>query len=257
MIDERRTYSPVRGGRWLARRCGTADPAVRMFCFPHAGGGGAAFNSWAGLLPPQVELSTVRFPGRENRLAEPLLDDPGILLERLEAVLAPLLDRPFVLLGHCSGSVLAFELARRLRAVGGAAPAMLVVSSSEAPRLRTVTDPLHQLPRDELLRRVIEFGGMAAAVLDDPDLMRIFERVLRADYRVVESVVHAAEPPLDVPITVIGGRNDTFVGCDELVAWSSETVRGFALHLLEAGHFVLDAAGPVVGNLLQGLVEPA
>ncbi|NUT50830.1 MAG: thioesterase [Saccharothrix sp.] len=240
--------------RWLARPRRVAEPRLRLVCVPHVGGGGAAFNAWADLLPDDVELCAVRFPGRENRLAEPLLDDPQVLLDRLRAALAPVFDRPFVLLGHCSGSVLAFELARRLRAAGEPAPAGLVLSSAEAPGLRPVTY-LHRLDRDALLRRVVDFGGMAAAVLGDPDLMALFERIIRADYRVVETVRYGDEPPLDVPITVIGGRHDEFVSAAAMAAWSAQTTREFSFHLIDAGHFVLDDAGPLVGSLVADPVS--
>jgi medium-chain acyl-[acyl-carrier-protein] hydrolase len=230
-----------------------ADPRLRLVCVPHVGGGGATFNAWADLLPDDVELCTVRFPGRENRLGEPLVDDPLVLLDRLRAALTQVFDRPFVLLGHCSGSVIAFELARRLRAAGDPTPAGLVLSSAEAPGLRPTTH-LHRLERDALLRRVVDFGGMAAAVLDDPDLMALFERIIRADYRVVETVRYGDELPLDVPITVIGGRRDEFVSASAMAAWSAQTTREFAFHLIDAGHFVLHDAGPLVGSLVRNPV---
>ncbi|MBX7266532.1 thioesterase [Micromonospora sp. Llam7] len=239
--------------RWLARPRKVADPRLRLICVPHIGAGGAAFNSWVERLPADVELCAVRFPGRENRLGEPLVDDLGALVDGLLPALAPLLDRPFVLLGHCSGSVIAFELARRLRAGGGATPAMLVVSSSEAPRLRPPSE-LHLLGREELLRRVVEFGGMPKEVLDDPDLLPLLERIFRADYRVVERVRYEPAPPLDVPITVIGGRRDGFVRAADMAAWSAETTRDFAFHLIDAEHFILREAGELVGTLVRNLM---
>jgi medium-chain acyl-[acyl-carrier-protein] hydrolase len=226
-----------------------------MFCFPHVGAGGAAFNTWLDLVPAEVELCAIRLPGRENRLREPLLDDWRELFESLEPVLTPLFDLPFVLLGHCSGSVLAYELARRLQAAGGARPAMLILSSTDGPSVRRIDDPLHLLPRREMLSRVVEFGGMARQVLDDPELMEIFERILRADYRVIERLEYSAGPPLDVPITVVGGRHDEFVSCRGMAAWSAETTTEFSLHLLDAGHYILGEAGELVAQVMRRLVE--
>jgi surfactin synthase thioesterase subunit len=231
-----------------------ADPRLRVVCIPHIGGGGASFNSWVDRLPPYAELCAVRFPGRENRIGEALVDDPIVLLDGLQRALMPALDRPFILLGHCSGSVIAFDLARRLRAAGEAQPAMLIVSSTEAPSMRTIEN-LHLLPRDELLTRVVEFGGMAKEVLDDADLMTMFERIIRADYRVVELTRYTAQPPLDIPITVIGGRHDEYVDCAALAAWSAETTREFSLHLLDAGHFILSDAAGVVSTVVRNVME--
>lgn len=246
---------PVRAGRWIARPRSAVDTALRVFCFPHVGAGGAAFNSWLDQLPPQVELCAVRLPGRENRLREPLVEDWRALLAELQPVIAAHLDLPFVVLGHCSGSVLAYELARRLRAGGAPAPAMVILSSTPGPRVRRIDDPLHALPSAELLKRVAEFGGMPGQVLGDPELMAIFERILRADYRVIEQLEYSPGPALDVPITVLGGRHDKFVSCEAMAAWSAETTKQFTLHLLDAGHYLINDAGGLVGGILRHLVE--
>jgi len=241
--------------RWIARPRPVADPALRVICFPHVGAGGAAFNSWLGRLPADVDLCVTRMPGRENRLREPLIDDWRVLFELLEPELTPLLDRPFVVLGHCSGSVLAYEFTRRLRAGRSPAPILLILSSAEAPALRRIDDPLHVMPEQDLIRRVIEYGGMAPEVLGDPGLMDLFGRILRADYRVIERLEYSAGPPLDVPITVIGGRRDEFVSGQAMAAWSAETTREFSLHLLDAGHYILSDAGGLVGDIVRQLVE--
>jgi surfactin synthase thioesterase subunit len=243
------------GSKWIARPRPPAEVKLRMFCFPHVGAGGAAFNSWLDRLPADVELCAIRLPGRENRLREPLLDDSLELFESLEPVLTPLLDVAYVLVGHCSGSVLAYELARRLSSAGAARPTMLILSSTDGPSVRRIDDPLHLLPRRELLSRVVEFGGMAREVLDDPDLMAIFERILRADYRVIERLEYSPGPPLDVPITVVGGRHDEFATCPGMAAWSAETTKEFSLHLLDAGHYILGEAGELVAHIARRLVE--
>jgi medium-chain acyl-[acyl-carrier-protein] hydrolase len=241
--------------RWIARPRPAVSPTLRVICFPHVGAGGAAFNSWLDRLPAGVELCVIRMPGRENRLREPLIDDWRVLFDLLEPELAPLLDRPFAVLGHCSGSVLAYELSRRLRAAESPEPILLVLSSTEAPAERKIDDPLHMLPDRELISRVIEYGGMASEVIDDPGLMEMFGRILRADYRVIERLEYSAGPPLDVPITVIGGRHDEFVSCQAMAAWSAETTREFSLHLLNAGHYILSDAGELVADIAAHLVE--
>jgi medium-chain acyl-[acyl-carrier-protein] hydrolase len=242
--------------RWIARPRPSANPKLRMFCFPHVGAGGAAFNSWLDQLPSDVELCAIRPPGRENRLREPLVDDWREFFDGLEPAVTPLLDLPFVLVGHCSGSVLAYEFARRLRAAGSAAPAMVVLSSTDGPRVRRIDEPpLHLLPRHELLTRVVEYGGMAKQVLDDPDLMDMFGRILRADYGLVERLEYSAGPPLDVPITVLGGRHDEFVSSSAMAAWSCETSKEFTLQLLDAGHYILTEAGALVADLVRRLME--
>ena len=49
--------------------------ALRLFCFPYAGGGATLFSPWAPALPPRVELVAVQPPGREGRLMETPIGD--------------------------------------------------------------------------------------------------------------------------------------------------------------------------------------
>jgi medium-chain acyl-[acyl-carrier-protein] hydrolase len=239
--------------KWLLRPRPVAEPRLRLLCFPHVGAGASVFNDWADQIPAESELCAVRYPGRENRLDEPPFDDLPSLLERLGAVLAPQLDRPFVLFGHCSGSIVAFELARWLRRRGLAQPDLLVVSSIEAPAVRIVDPPMHLMPTAELFARVAEFGGVAQEILADAEMLEMFEPILRSDYRLVEGAPYAVEPPLDVPITVIGGMRDRFVSFEAMAAWRWEAAERFSLHLLPTDHFVLAEAAGLVGCLLGDL----
>ncbi|UZJ30152.1 thioesterase domain-containing protein [Streptomyces endophytica] len=74
--------------RWL-RRLGPAPPAdgappaARVVCFPHAGGGAAAFRPLAKAVAAAAaeegagpyEVLAVRYPGRHDRLHEERLED--------------------------------------------------------------------------------------------------------------------------------------------------------------------------------------
>jgi len=241
--------------KWVVKPRPVTSPDVRVICFPHAGAGAAVFMGWVDQLPPTAELCAIRFPGRENRLDEPLIDDLPSLVDRLGAVLSPLLDRPFVLFGHCSGSLVAFELARWLRAHKRPQPDLLVVSSIEAPALHPVAAPLHQLPRDELIHQVAEFGGLPPQVLEDPEMRDMVEPALRSDTRMAESADYVEEPPLEVPITVIGGLRDHLVSLESMAAWRWETSCRFSLHMLPVGHFVLDPAVALMRHELRDLEE--
>jgi len=46
---------------------------IRLFCFPHAGGGYAAYRSWEMRLPREIEVVPICLPGREFRFGEPPL----------------------------------------------------------------------------------------------------------------------------------------------------------------------------------------
>ncbi len=43
---------------------------LRLFCFPHAGGGASAYKTWGDNLPEEIEVCAIQLPGREDRLGE-------------------------------------------------------------------------------------------------------------------------------------------------------------------------------------------
>ncbi|MFF0171323.1 thioesterase II family protein [Streptomyces prasinus] len=242
--------------RWIARPQRMANPELRVFCFPHAGGGAAAFAPWARRLLPGAELCAVRYPGRENRIDEPPFEDLQPLVDALEQAVTPLADRPFVFVGHCSGSIVALELARRIGERQGRLPAALFVSSIAGP-VRRSSESIHLLPREAFFERVAQYGGIDESVLGDPEVMDIFEPTLRADFRVAEEGMSGQTGPLDVPITAVGGLHDPFVTFEDLAAWRGETSAAFSLHRVEAGHFVLDQVMKQVVDALPNHLHQA
>src|SRR5262245_13516853 len=148
----------------------TGAARLRLLCFPHAGGGTALYRSWAGALPPGVELGIALLPGREARLHEPPIDRMDTLVASLLKDIAPYLDRPYALFGHSLGALVAFELARALRAAGAPAPRALLVSANPAPQLVHDDPPIHDLPEPLFLEEIRRYGGMPATVLQSPEL---------------------------------------------------------------------------------------
>src|SRR5688500_5923578 len=92
---------------WLACVRPRPRSAIRLFCFPHAGGGASGFHGWADALPGPVEVCPVQLPGRETRLREPAFTRLGPLVEALAGALRPYFDRPFAFFGHSLGALVA------------------------------------------------------------------------------------------------------------------------------------------------------
>jgi surfactin synthase thioesterase subunit len=123
-----------------------ADAKLRVFAFPYAGGGAAAYFRWRAQLPPGIDLVPVLLPGREGRIAEAPLGDMRLLVTEIADAVAPLADRPYALLGHSMGAWIALELARELRRRDERKPCALVATASPAPHRVLPGESLHALP---------------------------------------------------------------------------------------------------------------
>lgn len=220
-----------------------ADPAanLRLFCWPHAGGGASSYSAWRGKLPLGVELCAVQLPGRENRLAERPFERIESLVDAAALALGPYLDLPFALFGHSMGARIAFELARRLRDERGLVPLHLFVSGSRAPQVVRDEPELHRLEDAPFVAEVRRIGGMPDAVLADDELRALYLPILRADFTIVETYRYREGSPLACPITAFGGTADPRSTPDQLSGWALHTTSRLSVHMLPGDHFFVQS----------------
>ena len=169
----------VTPGTPLVRFSGDASAGFQLFCFPYAGGGAQIFRSWETLLPPDIGVTGVRLPGREQRFREPPIDTWPEAVEALADVFAREAGRqPYALFGHSLGARLAYELAHRLESDGHPPPGLLVVSACRAPGVPARWPPMHTMDGPALTNRLREMNGVPEEVLANPQIMALLDRVL-------------------------------------------------------------------------------
>lgn len=226
--------------RWFPFRSTRAEARLRLFCLPYAGGSAGVFRGWERELPAAVELWPVQPPGRERRLREPPFVRLDALVSALVEVLTPHLDRPFALLGHSLGGLVAFELTRRLRALRAPLPVHLLVSGSRAPHFPLPwSTPYHTLGDAELAERLRNLGGTPPEILEHEELMQLILPIVRADFEVLETYRFEPGEPLEVPLSAFGGRQDDGVPATTVEGWRAYTRGRWRWQLFDGGHFFL------------------
>ncbi|SFJ02369.1 Surfactin synthase thioesterase subunit [Streptosporangium canum] len=217
---------------------GRQAAALKLLCFPYAGGSADVFRGWSALTPSWLEPLAVPLPGRRERIFEPMpsdLDDlvAGLLVEGHLPT-----DEPYALLGISMGALIAFELARALmRADAHQGLRHFVAVSYPAPwRVRHMD--LHRMNDDEFITALRVIDATPPAVLENDELMRLIMPTLRADFAVAERWRHRPAPPLPVPVTVVHGDADAGCTTEDAAAWQQECgVDGFTMHTMAGGHF--------------------
>jgi surfactin synthase thioesterase subunit len=161
-----------------------------------------------------------------------------VLVAHVADALETVVNTPYALFGHSLGALVAFELARELRRRRLPSPARLLVSSRGAPQLPPRFSPIHHLPDAEFIERLASrYGPIPAAVLAEPELMRMFLPVLRSDMEILETYSYRAEPPLHLDISVFGGDSDAGVDKNSLSSWAEQVSTPVAVRMFPGDHF--------------------
>ncbi|GIF62814.1 thioesterase [Asanoa ishikariensis] len=233
--------------KWFPYRRGAGG--LELFAFPHAGAASTVFNDLREHLRLSgVALSAAVLPGHGRRLREtphrriePLLAEFDAMARR-DGYAAFMGD--YALLGHCSGALVAYEVAQLLVRAPCRNPRLLVVCGCLPPRVVFDTG-MGRLPTRELLAQTASMGGTDESLMADPDFIEMIERPLRADWELYDGYVFRPAPPLPVPILAIRGAEDENVDTTDLSVWQEQTREPLVTAELGAGHWALEAEGSV------------
>jgi medium-chain acyl-[acyl-carrier-protein] hydrolase len=140
------------------------------------------------------------------------------------------------------GSIIAYELARRLSKENGVIPEQLFVSGRQAPHLPNKFPPTYNLPEPDMLRELKRLNGTPREALESPEFMQLMLPILRADLEAIDTYVYSPGPALDCPITAFGGVRDPEVDREGLEGWREHTTNAFSLRMLPGDHFFLHSA---------------
>lgn len=214
---------------------------MRLFCFHYGGGSASIFKRWSKDLINEVELVAIQLPGREERFDEPLLDNIDVVINDLFLNFS-FYDKPFIFFGHSIGALIAFELARILRAKIQLQPQHLIASSAKAPQVPLKKTPIHKLDDIQFIEELRKYNGVPEYILQDNEIMSLFMPIMRADFRISETYIYHDQKPLDFPITALGGIGDNTFDLKDLAEWQKQTTNSFKQSILNGDHFFINAS---------------
>ncbi|WP_308165636.1 thioesterase II family protein [Nocardia noduli] len=221
-------------------------------CFPHAGGSASFFLPLSRAMPPEVEVLSVQYPGRQDRRNESPAGSIAALADSIADNMR-FSDKPLALFGHSMGAILAYEVTKRLSITKS--PIALFVSGRRAPS-RYRLEIAHTLSDEKLLEELKTLGGTDSRAFADNDIVRMILPVVRADYRAIETYFHEPGTEVSIPISAHIGDRDPRVTVDEASSWKRHTSSSFELHIHTGGHFYLTKhVDSIITHIQQKLSE--
>ncbi|MCE2595214.1 alpha/beta fold hydrolase [Motilimonas cestriensis] len=231
------------------------NPKLRLFCLSYAGGSSATYSPFADQLPNEVELVAVQLPGRGIRLSEAPYTNLSQLVVDLSKQMQPLLEVPYVVMGHSFGSRLGYELVQHFRMLQWPLPLHFIASGSKAPHYKNTDSPIHQLPEAAFIEKLRSFGGTPDEILNNADFMEMLLPMLRADFAMVETHQSEIRPALDCDLSMFGGVNDEGVPQDKLLDWQLHFSGHISETLFEGGHFFIETHKALVIKSVKEKVQ--
>lgn len=228
---------------WFEHLSRAKEPALRMFCFPYAGGSADVFRGWQRWFPERIDVCLVHLPGRGKNIKQPAFTRLIPLVKELADRIDHEIGIPYVLYGHSMGALISFELSRELLRRHGNGPEHLFVSGRVAPQWPP-DEITFNLPDDKFLDELKKLNGTPREVLENPELMQLFSNILRADFETVQTYEYHQGEPLPCPITVYGGLEDKDVPSESCHAWGKQTSAGYKVRMFHGDHFFIRNSRP-------------
>ncbi|WP_313738739.1 alpha/beta fold hydrolase [Pseudomonas sp.] len=231
---------------------------LNLLCLPYSGASAMVYARWRRKVPAWLNVHPVELPGRGARFGEALQTDMQALARHLAVEQRLAASKPYALLGHSLGALLAFELAHELQALGCPAPSALFACGTAAPTRREEYDGKDwREPKSDpqLIDELRQLQGTPEDVLANEELMGLTLPILRADFLLCGRYAYRQRPPLRCPLHVLAGDADRATQ-EQLLAWAQETLGPFDLKMFPGGHFFIHTEEDRVLDALTSRLQP-
>ncbi|CAH9050329.1 Thioesterase PikA5 [Pseudoalteromonas holothuriae] len=231
------------------------NPIIVMFAY--AGAGASVFYRWAKELD-QSSVILVQLPGREQRSGEAL---PDSLVQCATEIVENLCEHlpqssRCTFFGHSLGALMAYEVAYQhgQRAFNKSfSIEHIVLSGRGSPSSAPTLSLVHTLPRQEFWQAIVKEGGMVKEIMAIPEMLDLIEPVLRADLKLNCEYVWQPKVKLQIPLTVLGGSEDSHYHIDALHNWQEVTSCSVHVKEYQGDHFFISNHMAPIIELLKDL----
>jgi medium-chain acyl-[acyl-carrier-protein] hydrolase len=213
---------------------------VIIYGFPFAAGSQFSYNDFVKNSPAGITFKALDYAGRGRRLFEkPMTNIHDIVDDFLEK-LSKNLDTPYAFYGHSMGSLVAYLLTVEIQKNNLPMPQHLFLTGRGGACISERFRNAATMTQTEIINEILVMDGKIETLLQNPNLLNAYEKVLRADLIALEKYdyQHGSEQPLPVEATVIIGSQDLY-SPQQAQEWQREFSNPIDFYVMEGGHFFL------------------
>ncbi len=218
----------------------------KIIAIPFAGGNKYSFIPLQKKISSGFDWITLELPGRGSRIGEELLDDVDSMVDNLMSAISSQIENcNYILFGHSMGSLLGYELTKRIVARDLNTPSCLFFTGHGAPSFEGIEDIKSTLPENLFWERMEELGGLPKEILASKELLEMYYPIMKSDVRAIEEYVYKPmDTPFQIPVRILMGTEEIgegkgLVTMDGMHAWQDETSSECSFEILEGDHFFI------------------
>ncbi|MEI2406089.1 thioesterase II family protein [Niallia taxi] len=229
-----------------------------LYCIPNAGASSVMYLKWRKYLSEHIALQPLEISGKGERFKEPLLNSISDIVNDLYDQIKNKLDKsPYALFGYSMGSLVSFELYRKIKKNGHKLPIHFFASSFEAPQYIFRKLHTYNLPDPEFKKEVLKYNGFPKEFMNDESFLDYYLRILRSDFQAIETYKYKpSDGLLESNTTVFFGENDKTATYYKLEGWRYLTDKKFQIYRFSGDHFFIDDFLSEVVTIVNNTLYP-
>ncbi|QNU67643.1 thioesterase [Ruminiclostridium herbifermentans] len=230
---------------------------IKLFCLPHAGGSAAIYYKWKKYIDSNIEVTPLELAGRGRRISESFYESILSAVDGMYNTIKPIIrDCDYAFYGHSMGTIIAFELCRKIMDTNERQPLHLFVSGRYPPSIKRAERYLSRLPDNMFLEEICKLGGTSDELIKNKELCDIFVPILKADYRIIEEYKYIdCDKKFNYGITVFNGKADPEVFYNEVKEWEKHTLLQCPIYEFEGDHFFINDKIPEIAEIINSTID--
>ncbi len=211
------------------------------------------YTKWNKYLNHLIELQPLELTGRGIRYREPFYKDFKEVINDVFHQIKHFINySPYAIYGHSMGSLIAYNLCRRIEEANLEPPKHLFLSGRRAPDYKDPEDQtMSELADSEFLNEIFKKGGTSVEFIDNKEFIDIFLPIIRADYQIINSYHHCSiQQKVNCDLTVFYGNKDD-VTWSEMSEWRRFTNKDCKLLEYDGGHFFINDHGESIVEVMN------
>lgn len=230
------------------------DGKIKLLCIPHAGSSAMFYSNWEQHFGEEIQILPLQYPGRENRQHEAMYDSITDMARDFVEQCPEIFEGEFAIFGHCTGSIVGYEILRYVKEHYNKTPLLFIASSNSAP-IHPVIEKTKGISDEQFIRGLSEYGFIDKELFELDDFSSYYLPIIRHDFIMQENYICKSVEKIDAPLYVFSGKDDLSIkDYNKVLDWKDFTTKEFDNTIYEGGHFYMESNLKCICETINGLI---